>query len=71
MMMDAEMYGMMPSEKMHAFDRLPPENSDTNPSTWPSAPPAGLGHLLGHLGLVDHRQRDVVADAVDGEEDRA
>ena len=31
--------------------------------------PAGLlGHLLGQLGLVDDRQRDGVADAVDGQE---
>ena len=32
------MYGMIPIEKMHAVLRLPPLKSDTNPSTWPSAP---------------------------------
>ena len=32
-MMEAEIYGIMPSEKITAELRLPPENVDTKPST--------------------------------------
>ena len=63
-MIDAEMYGMMPRPKMVLWLRLPPENIETRPSRPSSEPRMALGHLV----LVDDRQRDVEADAVDGQE---
>ena len=66
-MIEAEMYGMMPEREDRQPPRLPPENRSTRPSSVPCTWSKNCGQRL----AVDARRRDVGAEPVDDEQDRA
>ena len=63
-MIEAEMYGMIPSAKIVTLARLPPENMSTRPNQLPRFCSKKSMRACG----VDPGRGDVVAQAVDGQQ---
>ena len=63
-MIEAEMYGMIPSAKTVTRERLPPENMSTRPNQFAAV----LLEEVDQGGGVDAGGGDVVPEAVDGQQ---